>query len=159
MWEIWPAILVTGATFAVAQFFVSNYIGPELVDVIAAIISMVSLVGFLKIWQPKTIWKSVSLKGHEMDGGEGHVAQAPKRHLRADVIRAWTPWAILTVFVFLWGLPPVKAFLNGIFAPAFPIDGLHNLIEKMPPVVKAPTKESAVYTLNLLSATGSGILL
>ncbi len=159
MWEIWPAILVTGATFAVAQFFVSNYIGPELVDVIAAIISMVSLVGFLKIWQPKTIWKSVSLKGHEMDGGEGHVAQAPKRHLRADVIRAWTPWAILTVFVFIWGLPPVKAFLNGIFAPAFPIDGLHNLIEKMPPVVKAPTKESAVYTLNLLSATGSGILL
>ena len=72
MWEIWPAILVTGASFAVMQFLVSNYIGPELVDVIAAIVSMVCLVAFLKIWQPKKIWRSVSLKGHETDGGEGH---------------------------------------------------------------------------------------
>jgi len=159
MWEIWPAILVTGASFAASQFFVSNYIGPELVDVIAAVVSMTSLVSFLKVWQPKTIWTSVSLKGHEKDGGEGHAMSAPAKHARADVIRAWTPWAILTVFVFVWGLPPVKAWLNGIFAPAFPIGGLHNLIEKMPPVVKAPHKEAAVYVLNLLSATGTGILL
>mgnify|MGYP000113660470 CR=1 FL=1 len=159
MREIWPAILVTGASFAASQFFVSNYIGPELVDVIAAVVSMISLVSFLKVWQPKTIWTSVSLKGHEKDGGEGHVAPPPVVHPRADVIRAWTPWAILTVFVFIWGLPPVKAWFNGIFAPSFPISGLHNLIEKMPPVVKAPHKEAAVYTLNLLSATGTGILL
>ena len=159
MLEIWPAILVTGASFAVSQFFVSNYIGPELVDVIAAVVSMISLVSFLKVWQPKNIWTSVSLKGHEKDGGEGQVATAPTVHPRADVIRAWTPWAILTVFVFIWGLPPVKAWFNGIFAPSFPIEGLHNLIEKMPPVVKAPHKEAAVYTLNLLSATGTGILL
>src|SRR5256885_8059275 len=79
--------------------------------------------------------------------------------LRADVIRAWTPWAILTVFVFIWGLPSVKAALNGLFAPAFPMEGLHNLIEKVPPVVRQPTKEGAIYTLNLLSATGTGILL
>ncbi|MFT3954533.1 MAG: L-lactate permease [Piscinibacter sp.] len=159
MWEIWPAILVTGASFALSQFLVSNYIGPELVDVIAAVVSMISLVGFLKVWQPKSIWTSVSLKGHEQDGGEGHVAPPPTVHPRADVIRAWTPWAILTVFVFIWGLPPVKAWFNGIFAPSFPIEGLHNLVEKMPPVVKAPHKEAAVYTLNLLSATGTGILL
>ena len=69
------------------------------------------------------------------------------------------PWLILTVFVFVWGLPPVKTALNGIFAPSFPIDGLHQLIEKMPPVVPKPTKEGAVYTFNLLSATGTGILL
>jgi lactate permease len=71
----------------------------------------------------------VSLKGHESDGGEGHAA--PKLHAahsRADVIRAWTPWAILTVFIFIWGLPPVKEFWNSIFAPKFPLDGLHNLI-------------------------------
>ena len=72
-----------------------------------------------------------------------------------DVIRAWTPWAILTVFVFIWGLPEVKKYFNGIFAPAFPIEGLHNLIEKMPPVVPTPHPESAVYVLNLLSATGT----
>ncbi len=159
MWEIWPAILVTGASFALSQFFVSNYIGPELVDVIAAVVAMSCLVGFLKVWQPRTIWTSVSLKGHEKDGGEGHAMTAPTKHARADVIRAWTPWAILTVFVFIWGLPPVKAWLNGVFAPAFPIGGLHNLIEKMPPVVNAPHKEAAVYVLNLLSATGTGILL
>jgi len=149
MWEIWPAILVTGASFAVMQFLVSNYIGPELVDVIAAIVSMVCLVAFLKVWQPKKIWRSVSLKGHETDGGEGHEMAPPKRHTRADVIRAWTPWVILTVFVFIWGLPDVKAFFNNIFAPKFPIEGLDKLIEKVPPVVKVPTKEGAVYTLNL----------
>jgi lactate permease len=159
MLEIWPAILVTGLSFAVTQFLVSNYIGPELVDVIAAMVSMISLVSFLRVWQPKTIWRSVSLKGHEQDGGEGHVAQAPRRHPRGDVIRAWLPWAILTVFVFIWGLPEVKKFWNGVWAPAFPIDGLHNLIEKMPPVVPSPRKEAAVYTLNLLSATGTGIFL
>ncbi len=159
MWEIWPAILVTGVSFAVPQFLVSNFIGPELVDVIAAMCSMVALVGFLKVWKPKTIWTSVSLKGHEKDGGEGHVAAPPKRHTRADVIKAWTPWAILTVFVFVWGLPPVKAYLNALFAPSFPIAGLHNLVEKVPPVVSKPTKEGAVYVFGLLSATGTGILL
>lgn len=157
MWEIWPAILVTGLSFAIPQFLVSNYIGPELVDVIAAVCSMVALVLFLRVWQPKTIYKSVSLKGHE--SGDAHPVTAPVRHARADVVRAWLPWAILTVFVFIWGLPAVKAFWNGVFAPAFPIAGLHNLIEKMPPVVPTPHKEAAVYTFGLLSATGTGIFL
>jgi lactate permease len=159
MWEIWPAILVTGASFAVTQFLVSNYIGPELVDVIAAVVSMVSLVSFLRVWKPRTIWTSVSLKGHERDGGEGHLLARPTRHPRADVIRAWLPWVFLSVFVFIWGLPSMKNYLNGIFAPSFKIEGLHLLVEKMPPVVKAPTKEAAVYVFGLLSATGTGILL
>lgn len=159
MMEIWPAILVTGLSFAIPQYLVSNFIGPELVDIIAAIVSMVSLVLFLRVWQPKKIWTSVSLKGHETDSGEAHASTAPTRHSRADLVRAWTPWAILTVFVFVWGLPPVKAALNGLFAPSFPMEGLHNLIEKVPPVVATPHKEAAVYVLNLLSATGTGILL
>ena len=188
MMEIWPAILVTGATFALSQFLVSNYIGPELVDVIAAIVSMVSLVAFLKVWQPQRIWTSASLQGRVDNsrdditpdltktttaaaavGGTSRQADGPLRggsasavvakHSRADIIRAWTPWAILTVFVFIWGLPPVKAALNAIFAPSFPIDGLHNLVQKMPPVVLKPTNEAAVYSFALLSATGTGILL
>jgi lactate permease len=158
MWQVWPALLVTGGTFAVMQFLVSNYIGPELVDVIAAVVSMVSLVAFLRLWQPATIWTSVSLKGHEQDGGEGHRLTAPARHPRGAVIRAWLPWVFLSVFVFIWGLPPVKAWLNGIFAPDFQIGGLHNLVQRMPPVVTAPTSEAAVYTLALLSATGTAIL-
>jgi len=159
MWEVWPAILVTGLSFAIMQFLVSNFIGPELVDVIAAVVSMSCLVGFLRVWQPKTIWTSVSLKGHETDGGEAKTAIVHTQHSRADIIRAWMPWAILTVFIFIWGLPPVKEFFNSIFAPKFPLEGLHNLIEKMPPVVPEAKKETAVYTLNLLSSTGTGILL
>ncbi len=157
MMEIWPAILVTGLSFAIPQYLVSNFIGPELVDIIAAIVSMVSLILFLRVWQPKTIWTSPSLKGHETDGGEAKPAVAVVKHSRAELVRAWTPWVILSVFVFIWGLPPVKAYFNSIWAPAFPIEGLHNLIEKMPPVVPNPTKEGAVYTLGLLSATGTGI--
>ena len=157
MMEIWPAILVTGLSFAIPQYLVSNFIGPELVDIIAAIVSMVSLILFLRVWQPKTIWTSPSLKGHETDGGEAKPAVAIVKHSRAELVRAWTPWVILSVFVFIWGLPPVKAYFNSIWAPAFPIEGLHNLIEKMPPVVPNPTKEGAVYTLGLLSATGTGI--
>ncbi|SDY15258.1 lactate permease [Variovorax sp. YR266] len=158
MMEVWPAILVTGVSFAIPQFLVSNYIGPELVDIIAAIVSMVCLVLFLRVWKPKKIWTSVSLKGHETDGGEAGPAVVPAKHSSAAVIRAWTPWLILTVFVFIWGLPVVKTWLNGIFAPNFPIDGLHNMIEKVAPVVPKPTKEGAVYQLLLLSATGTGIL-
>ncbi|MDR0224835.1 MAG: L-lactate permease [Burkholderiaceae bacterium] len=159
MWEVWPVILVTGLSFAIPQYLVSNFIGPELVDIIAAIVSMVCIVSFLRVWQPRNIWRSTSLKGHENSSGEAQQARAVTQHPRADVIRAWTPWAILTVFVFIWGLPSVKAALNGLFAPAFPMEGLHNMIEKVPPVVRQPTKEGAIYTLNLLSATGTGILL
>ena len=159
MWEIWPAILVTGLSFAVPQYLVSNFIGPELVDIIAAIVSMVSLVLFLRVWKPKTVWTSPTMRGRDISAAEAKAPRPQVRHERAELVRAWTPWAILTVFVFVWGLPPVKAFLNSLFAPAFPIGGLHNLIQKVPPVVPVPHAESAIYTLNLLSATGTGILL
>src|SRR6185295_8243639 len=92
-------------------------------------------------------------------GGSAAPIKTFKKHPTGVVVRAWLPWLVLTVFVFAWGLPSVKTALNGIFAPAFPITGLHQLVEKMPPAVPKPTKEGAVYTLNLLSATGSGILL
>ncbi|MBP7667377.1 MAG: lactate permease LctP family transporter, partial [Burkholderiaceae bacterium] len=146
MWDIWPAILVTGLSFAIPQYLVSNFIGPELVDIIAAIVSMVCLIAFLRVWQPKTIWTSPTMRGKDISAAEAKPPRAPVRHSRADLVRAWTPWAILTVAVFIWGLPPVKDFFNGIFAPKFPIDGLHNLIQKVPPVVPTPHFESAVYT-------------
>ena len=159
MMEVWPAILVTGLSFAIPQYLVSNFIGPELVDIIAAIVSMVCLVLFLRVWQPKRIWTSPSMKGNDVSAHEAKPPAPVVIHERAALIRAWTPWLILSVFVFVWGLPPVKAWLNSIFAPSFPMAGLHNLIEKVPPVVPTPHKESAVYVLNLLSATGTGILI
>lgn len=159
MWEIWPAILVAALSFAIPQYLVSNFMGPELVDIIAAIVSMASLVAFLKVWHPKTIWTSPSLRGHDPSAAEAKPTGKVTKHGTAELVRAWTPWVILSVCVFIWGLPPVKAWLNSLFAPSFPIVGLHNLIMKVPPVVPTPHPEAAVYTVNLLSATGTGILL
>ena len=159
MMQIWPALLVTGLSFAIPQFLVSNYIGPELVDVIAAMSSMTCLVLFLKVWKPKEIWRSTSLKNHAEDEAREVVIQEKIAYPRSEVVRAWMPWVILTVFVFIWGLPVVKDFLNTLFAPKFPIEGLHQMVEKVAPVVTKPTKEGAVYVFNLLSATGTGILL
>ncbi len=159
MMEVWPAILVTGLSFAIPQYLVANFIGPELVNIIAALVSLVSLILFLRVWQPKTKWTSPNLSGHT-DGGEtAPVEETPKTYSRGEVIQAWIPWLILTVFVFVWGLPQVKAFMNGLFAPKFVMEGLNNLVMKMPPVVPTPHAEAAVYVLNLLSATGTGILL
>lgn len=159
MMEIWPAILVTGVSFAVPQFLVSNFVGPELVDIVAALVSMAALVAFLRVWRPKNIWTSASLRGKDISAAEAKPYQAPVPHSRQALIAAWTPWVILSVFVFIWGLPPVKAWLNGLFAPSFEMAGLHKMIFKVPPVVVNPTAEGAVYTLNLLSATGTAILL
>ncbi|MVW70553.1 L-lactate permease [Bordetella sp. 15P40C-2] len=159
MWEIWPAILVTGASFAIPQYLVSNFMGPELVDIIAALVSMACLVAFLRVWQPKRIWTSASLRGKDLSAEEAKPAQPPVRHSREALIAAWTPWVILSVVVFIWGLPPVKGWLNSLFAPAYPMPGLHNLVMKVPPVVPSVHPEAAVYTLNLLSATGTAILL
>jgi len=114
---------------------------------------------FLRVWQPKNVWRSPSLRGKDVSAHEAKPPAAIVVHSREALVRAWMPWVILSVFVFIWGLPSVKTALNGVFAPSFPMGGLHNLIEKMPPVVTAPTKEGAVYVLNLLSATGTGILL
>jgi lactate permease len=169
MMEIWPAILVAGATFAIPQYLVSNFHGPWLVDIIAALVSMGCLTLFLKVWRPRMIWKSTALKGHEADSGtpEDLVVGEPdavasaamfQRHDRAVVMLAWMPWIILTVLVFVWGIPFVKSWLDGISIFRFPIEGLHNLVEKVPPVVAQPHKEAAVYSLNWLSATGTGIL-
>ena len=157
--EIWPAILVTGASFAIPQYLVSNFIGPELVDIIAALVSMAALILFLRVWKPKNVWTSASLKGREAEAAAKTAPGAAQRYTRAETLRAWTPWLILTVFVFIWGLPPVKEYFNSVFAPKLPMDGLHNLIMRVPPVVPKPHPEAAVYVFNLLSATGTGILL
>ena len=169
MRAVWPAALVAGVAFAVPQFLVSNFIGPELVDVIAAVCSLGCLALFLRWWQPADHWTP---QGQRDAGVEGNApASAPSRGMmpasvstatpltRAEVVRAWAPWGILTVFVFCWGLPVTKTWLNGWFAPKFALPGLHELVLRMPPVVPDATPEAAVFTFNLLSASGTGILL
>jgi len=159
MIEIWPAILVAGVAFAVPQYLVSNFHGPWLVDVVAAIASMGALTLFLKIWHPQRVWLSTTREGTTVSYAEAQTQRVATGFSKAQVYKAWTPWVILSALVFLWGLPQIKTLLNGISLLSFPIDGLHNLVVRMPPVVNKPTPEAAVYVLNWLSATGTGILI
>jgi lactate permease len=158
MLEVWPAVLVAGASFAVPQYLVSNLHGPWLVDIVAAIASMLCLAGFLRLWQPRR-----PMTEAPRDWSFGAVVAEPRPSANAvtrpSVIRAWVPWAVLSVFVFLWGIPQFKALLDGIFIAKLPVVGLNNLVMKVPPVVAAPRGEAAIFNLNLLSATGTGILL
>jgi lactate permease len=156
MMEVWPALLVAGVAFAVPQYLVSNFHGPWLVDVVASICSMLALAGFLRIWQPARIWTST---GAEEEGAPPPPVAARHEHSGAAVFRAWLPWLILSVFVFLWGTPQFRAWLDSLWVWRMPVPLLHNMVQKVPPVVAQPQAEAAVYALNLLSATGSGILL
>ena len=148
--EVWPAVLVAGVSFAVPQFLVSNYHGPWLVDVVAAVVSMGAVTLFLKFWRPRRHW---GLDG-EPDTRSDAAPAAPAR----QVLRAWVPWIILSLVVFIWGLPQTKTALDALSIVRVPVPGLHNLVQRVPPVVPAPKAEPAVFNLNWLSATGSGIL-
>ncbi|MBI4443813.1 MAG: L-lactate permease [Acidobacteria bacterium] len=171
MKEVWPACLVAGVTFAVPQFVVSNFYGPTLVDIVAALVSICSLVIFLRFWQPPTMWRfpgeadgdppgnsSPSLTARPQGRGLDFVAMtAPVS--RRDAFRAWMPWLILSMLVFLWGLPQVKLWLNNFSIATFPVPYLDKEVLRGPPVVSALRAEDAVYTLNWLSATGTSLLL
>ena len=168
MLEIWPAILVAGVAFAVPQFLVSNFHGPWLVDVVAAFVSIGMLSLFLKFWQPKRIWRvSEARSSGRATGDEGSAGdetdpstQRALPHGRAsDTLRPWMPWIILSVIVFVWGLPQTKALLDGIAFPRIPIYGLNKLVFRVPPVIAQPTAETAVFSFNFLSSSGSGIFL
>ncbi len=164
MLAIWPAILVAGVSFAVPQFLVSNYHGPWLVDVISALISMGALTAFLKIWHPKEIWTSTRILGRHDDSKVDHPealeaeARANAASVGISVVKAWMPWVILTVFVFVWGIPEFKKLVDGIWQYKFPIPGLDKAIIKGPPVVPKEIVEGAVFNFNVLSMAGTSIL-
>ncbi|ALK95797.1 lactate permease [Massilia sp. WF1] len=167
MAAIWPAILVAGAAFAIPQYLISNFHGPWLVDVGASISSMLFLTLFLKVWKPAKIWTNTAGKFKATaganapafaNGDEPDPAPIVHNHPRAAVLKAWMPWLILSVLVFLWGIPEWKKMLDGLSVFKYDWPALHKVVQKMPPVASKPTAEAAVYTLNWLSATGSGIL-
>ncbi|HXT38748.1 MAG TPA: L-lactate permease [Candidatus Angelobacter sp.] len=157
MLGVWPAALTAGAAFAIPQFLVSNFHGPWLVDIVAAISSMAAVGVLLRFWQPGDKWRSAE---HNV----GSVAPHVTNHSRGELARAWTPWVLLSLTVFLWGVPQIKKSLNHLSAPKFAVAGLHNVVIRTPPVAPAPAPdkptrpEEAEFTLNWLSATGTGIL-
>ena len=175
MLAVWPALLVAGAAFAVPQYIVSTWHGPWLVDIIAALCSMGALTLFLRVWKARdTGTVAAQDTGTVEYAGTGcpvpsapcsstvpvsRAREVPARPVQVDVLRAWLPWAILAVFVFAWGTPTIKKRLDAISAPAVQVPMLHNAVERTPPVVAVPKPESAIFTFNWLSATGTAILL
>jgi lactate permease len=164
MREVWPACLVAGVTFGIAQFLVSNYHGPWVVDIVGALVSIVSLVILLVFWQPRTLWTFPDEKPNGIPElrvvSEGSPdPAAAKRVSFGEGIVAWMPWIILSVLVFLWGLPNLKLFLDGISLIKIEVPYLHKLIFRAPPVVQEAKPENAVFNLNWLSATGTALLI
>ena len=151
--ELWAPLLVAGVTFAVPQYLVSNFHGPWLVDIIASACSMGCLAWFLIVTRGR-----VAARG-SVPPAEPHTEIDVPARAAPSLRTAITPWIVLVVIVFAWGTPQVKALLNHLSAPSFPMPGLDKLVSRVPPVVASPTPEAAVFSFNWLSATGTAILL
>jgi lactate permease len=161
MLQIWPAILVCGASFAVPQYLISNFINPWIVDIGASLISMACLIGFLRIWQPQELWLSPALRTR--DDSAGTIPAAPTqpkgRPTPSQTRASLTPWVIVCLILLVWGSGWFKGIVNPIFTWNYPVEGLHNMINKVPPVVAQPTRESAIFAFTWLSFTGTGMLI
>src|SRR5437867_955911 len=161
MAAIWPAILVTGVSFALPQFVISNYINPWIVDIGASLISMGCLILFLKVWHPRELWLSPALRGRD----ESAATMAPAKPLdraklsQAQLWSALLPWIIVCVVMLIWGSGAFKNWANSIFVWKYQVPELHNMINKMPPVAAKPTPEAALFDFTYLSFTGTGMLI
>ncbi len=161
MKDVWPAILVTGVSFAIPQFVISNYINPWIVDIGASLISMGCLILFLKVWQPKQLWLSPALRGRDESAA---TMTAPKSMdktplTQAELWSALLPWIIVCIVMLIWGTGAFKTWANSIFTWNYPVPDLHNMINKVPPVAAKPTPEAAVFGFTYLSFTGTGMLI
>jgi len=158
MLGVWPAALTAGVCFAVPQFLVSNFHGPWLVDIVASLCSMGGVVVLLKFWRPRALAPTAEVHLPD-EPAPADAAAAPGR-----VRQAWMPWILLSVLVFAWGVPKAKRALDNLSSPSFRVAHLHEVVVRSPPVVPPPTTgkptkaEEAVFKLNWLSATGTGIL-
>ncbi|EEL42920.1 Glycolate permease glcA [Bacillus cereus Rock3-42] len=158
--QTWPALLVAGSSFAITQFITATFLGPELPDITSALVSLVSLALFLKVWQPKEIYQSGQANS---EAAATTAASMPKLTI-GKVVKAWSPFIVLTVMVVIWS----QSFFKALFAPEgaleslvfkFEIPGLHNLVMKAEPIVNKPTPYEAILKFDVLSATGTAILI
>jgi lactate permease len=157
MIEVWPTALTAGVFFAIPQFLLATFHGPWLVDIVSSLSSIVATLVLLRFWRPKNVWKLE-------EATASFAAPAAPTPSRAALARAWAPWLLLTVFIFVWGLPKVRDTLNGgetaRFSWEWPVRSLHNRIARGPEVAAPGTPpEKAVYKLEFFSATGTAILL
>src|SRR3954466_14087865 len=160
MMQIWPAILVTGVSFAVPQFAISNYINPWIVDIGASLISMACLIFFLKVWSPKELWTSPALRTKDDSAVGRPIAKTSGiKPTTAQVWMSLMPWIIVCVILLIWGTDMFKLAVNKWAIWNYPVPELHQMIQKVAPIVSTPTKEGAVFSFTWLSYTGSGMLI
>jgi len=161
MMQVWPAILVTGVSFAVPQYVISNYINPWIVDIGASLISMGSLILFLKVWQPRELWLSPALRGHDESAATMKATKPLDKTplTQGELWSALLPWIIVCILMQIWGNGAFKTWANSIFTWNYAVPDLHNMINKVPPVAAKPTPESAVFAFTYLSFTGTGMLI
>jgi lactate permease len=192
--EVLPAILVVGCSFAATQYFWSNHVDSNLVDIAAGVVSLAVTIIFLRFWQPKHIWRFEDEREADRLAAAASSAPDPKQHYpgpthplsrpgvvddaigeeweKKDMVPApepgpvrytgrqiaiaWMPFAILSVFVLVWGLPSIKIPMNKATTPIWAVPYLHNAVTRAAPVVAKPTPEAAKYDFNWLTATGTG---
>jgi lactate permease len=160
MKDVWPAILVTGVSFAAPQYLISNFINPWIVDIGASLISMACLLLFLKVWSPKVLWTSPALRSRDDSAiGRPVPAAASVKPSTAQVWMALLPWIIVCAVLLLWGTNWFKSHVNPWATWNYAVPGLHNMINKVAPIVAKPTPEGAVFGFTWLSYTGSGMLI
>ncbi|TKI85101.1 L-lactate permease [Bacillus mycoides] len=159
--QTWPALFVAGSSFAITQFITATFLGPELPDITSALVSLVSLSLFLKVWQPKEIYQT---KQANSEVAATTTATSMPKLTVGKVVKAWSPFIILTVMVVIWS----QSFFKALFAPGgaleslvfkFEVPSLHNLVMKAEPIVNKPTPYEAILKLDILSATGTAILI
>jgi lactate permease len=161
MKDVWPAILVTGVSFAIPQFVISNYINPWIVDIGASLISMGCLILFLKVWQPKQLWLSPALRGKD----ESTATMAATKPMdkttltQRELLSALLPWIIVCIVMLIWGNGAFKTWANSIFVWNYPVPDLDKMINVVPPVAAKPTPQAAVFGFTYLSFTGTGMLI
>jgi lactate permease len=172
MLGVWPAALVAGVAFAVPQFLVSNFHGPWLVDTISGASSILALVVLLRVWKPVAAQPVLASQlatsppifpRGEPDAAAGNApAKPPATEIslsKKQVFRSWLPWLVLTALMLVWGLPGFKAKLDRVASPGFAVPHLDKVVQRVPPVaVAGAPAEPAIFRMNFLSATGTGIL-
>jgi lactate permease len=161
MKEIWPAILVTGVSFAIPQFVISNYVNPWIVDIGASLISMGCLILFLRVWQPRQLWLSPALRGRDESASTMSAAKPLDKTplTQRELWGALMPWIIVCIVMLIWGNGAFKTWANSIFVWNYPVPDLHNMINRVPPVAAQPTKEAAIFSFTYLTFTGTGMLI
>ncbi len=149
--EVLPACLVTGFSFAIVQWFSSNYIGPELPDILSSLAAIISLTLLLKVWKPKQIWRFPTEAAPTLS--------IDKSQLTLNkVLKAWSPFIILTVMVILWGIKPIATMLDAVTVKWF-VPGLDKMVIQVAPIAKVATTMAALYKVNWLSAAGTSLFI